>query len=128
MTEKIDLEEKVIAVFDADQSTDRAVKDLRARGHEVEVLRGEEGARRLDPTETDDEGLLGSLRAAVVSVLGGQDRIAQRIGEQLEENRALVVVDASKADHADIAACLKEHGGHFRWYFGEWTYVPLGED
>lgn len=128
MADTIDLEDKVVAVFDTDESTDRATADLRARGYEVEVLRGEEGARRLDPTQTNDEGLLGSLRAAAVKALGGQDRIAQRVGEQLEDDRALVVVDASGADHTEIAACLKEHGGHFRWYFGQWTYVPLGDE
>ncbi len=125
MAEQIDLREKVVAVFDTAEATDDAVSALRADGYDVEVLEGEEGRARLDPHE-EEEGILASLQGALETILGDEDRILDRVDEELAHDRSFVVVDASDADEADIAAILKEHGGHYLWHFDKWTYVSLG--
>jgi hypothetical protein len=125
MVERIDLTEKVVAVFDTTEATDAAVTALRADGYDVEVLEGEEGRERLDP-DGEDKGVLASLRGAVEKVLGDEDRILDNVDAELARDHSFVVVDSSESDEAEIAAILKEHGGHYRWHFDKWTYVSLG--
>jgi hypothetical protein len=127
MTETIDLREKVVAVFDTIEATDAAVSALRADGYEVEVLRGEEGRRRLDPDE-EDQGFLGSLKSALETALGDEDRILDNVDAELAQDGSFVVVGSASADEAEIATILKDHGGHYLWHFDKWTYVSLGRD
>jgi hypothetical protein len=76
----------------------------------------------------DDEqhGILSSLERLIETVLGDEDRILEHVDEELAEDRLFVVVDSSQADQAEIAAVLEEHGGHYLWHFGKWSYVSLG--
>lgn len=125
MPERIDLREKVVAVFDTPEATADAAHALRADGHDVEVLTGEDGRRRLDPEE-EDEGFLASLRGLVQTTLGDEDMIIDKVDAELARNRSFVVVDSSDSDAAEIAGTLKDHGGHYLWHFDKWTYVSLG--
>lgn len=126
MTEEIDLTDKVVALFDSPQAADAARADLSARGHEVELLRGEDGRRRLDPQEAEGE-FFGALRKAVLG-LGDENRLRNKVEHELAANGSFVVVDAADDDQAsDVAASLRRHGGHFLWHLGKWTYVRLGE-
>jgi hypothetical protein len=127
MPEPIDLREKVVAVFDTIDATDAAVSALRAEGYDVEVLRGEEGRRRLNPDE-GDQGFLESLKNALETALGDEDRILDNVDAELAQDGSFVVVESSNADEAEIASILKDHGGHYRWHFDKWTYVSLGRD
>lgn len=125
MAEPLDLEDKVVALFETPEATQEAVAALRADGHAVEVLEGEEGRRRLDPAESDEEGVLGDLKKAAVDVLGDEDRVLGKVDEELAKDSSFVVVDVSEADETDIAEALQQHGGHYLWHFGQWSYVPL---
>lgn len=114
-----------MALFDSKDATDDAVSALRAKGHNVEALEGEEGRRRLEP-EGDEEGFFSSLKSAFEAALGDEDRILDKVDRELALDGAFVVVDSSEEDVADIARILKEHGGHYLWHFDKWTYVSLG--
>jgi hypothetical protein len=125
VAEPIDLRQKVVAVFDTAEATDAAVRALRGAGHEVEVLRGEDGRRRLH-ADGENEGFLASLRKAMETILGDEDRIVDHVDEELAHDRTFVVVDSAEKDEGEIASLLKEHGGHYLWHFDTWTYVSLG--
>jgi hypothetical protein len=125
MDEPIDLDQKVVAVFDTSEATETAVSALRKQGYQVEVLQGEEGRRRLDP-DRDDQGVLASLKTALETILGDEDRILDHVDQELAHNRTFVVVDSADKKEGDIASVLKEHGGHYLWHFDKWTYVSLG--
>lgn len=123
----LDLEGKVVAVFDDSGSTDLAVAGLKTKGHSAEVLSGESGRRRLDEAE-EGEGILDSLKEAATTFLGDEDRVLDKVDRHLAQDRDFVVVEADESTQGEIADILKEHGGHFLWYFGNWTYVSLGDD
>ncbi len=126
MTEEIDLKEKVVALFDSPETADAALADLRAQGHDVELLRGEDGRRRLDPQQAEGE-FFGTLRKAILG-LGDENRLRNKVEDELSENGSFVVVDAADDEQAaDVADSLRRHGGHFLWHLGRWTYVRLGE-
>lgn len=123
MSDMLDLNEKVIALFDTEEATQSAVTALRAEGRQVEVLEGSEGRERL--AAAGQEGLLSGLAKAAVGVLGDEDRVLGKVDEELARDRTFVVVDTADADEAEVAESLREHGGHFLWHFGKWSYVPL---
>lgn len=125
MTESVELRDKVVAIFDEEESTEAALEDLRDKGYEVEVLRGQQGRERLR-AEDDHEGFFESFRAAVESALGDEDRILDNVDAELVDGATFVVVDASRADESKIAESLKAHGGHYLWHFDKWSYVSLG--
>lgn len=125
MAEGIELRNKVVAIFDAQDATESAVEDLRTNGYEVEVLEGEEGRERLK-TDQEHEGFFESLRGAFESALGDENQILNNVDAELVEGGAFVVVDASSADESEIAEALKRHGGHYLWHFDSWSYVSLG--
>lgn len=125
MNDTIDLNDKVVAVFDDEEATQAAAADLRAAGRDVEVLSGESGRARLESDA--GEGFLASLRAAATESLGDEDRILNQVDDELAEDHSFVVVDVSDSDEEEVAPVLRKHGGHFLWYFGRWTYVRLGD-
>lgn len=128
MADGIDLEDKVVAIFDEEESGDAAAQELRQNGYDVEVLRGEEGRRRLDPHE-EEEGFLESLGHALQTVVGDEDRIVAKVDDYLAEDRSFLVVDAEGSREGESAAdVLRKHGGHYMWRFDQWTYVAIGGD
>lgn len=123
---EIDLTDKVVALFDSSASADAALADLEAQGHDVELLRGEEGRRRLDPQEAEGE-FFGGLRKAFLG-LGDENRLRNKVEDELSANGSFIVVDAQDDEQAaDVAGSLRRHGGHFLWHLGKWAYVRLGE-
>lgn len=128
MTDGIDLEDKVVAIFDEEESGDAAAEELRRNDYGVEILRGEEGRRRLDP-HGEEEGLLESLGHALQTVVGDEDRIVARVDDYLAEDRSFLVVEAEESRQGGSAVdILRKHGGHYMWRFDQWTYVPVGGD
>lgn len=126
MAESIDLDDKVVAIFDEVAAGESAVAELRGHGFEVEVLRGDAGRRRLDP-HAEGEGFLESLGHALQTVVGDEDRIVDNVDSYLAEGRSFVLVDAESGGDASAPDILRKHGGHYMWRFDQWTYVPLGE-
>lgn len=126
MSKEIDLTDKVVAMFDSPSAADAALADLKAQGHDTELLRGDEGRRRLDPGEAEG-GFFGALKKAVLG-LGDENRLRSKVEDELSANGSFVVVDAAGDEQvSEVAERLRRHGGHFLWRMGRWTYVRLGE-
>jgi hypothetical protein len=119
---------RMLAVIDDPAQAATAVADLGSIGIEtrdLEILRGEEGADRMDGTG-GVSGWLGRLRRAFDFTLMDQLVDFAAYERALRDGRAVVMVhvhgDVPKAAAHDV---LKRHGGHFINYYGRFATEEL---
>lgn len=119
---------RLLAVIDDQARAATAVADLSASGfatRDLDVLRGDEGADRIDGTG-GVSGWLGRLRRAFDFTLMDQLVDFAAYERALRDGRAVVMVhvhgDAPKAAAHDA---LKRHGGHFINYYGRFATEEL---
>ena len=119
---------RLLAVIDDPAQAAAAVADLGSIGIEtrdLEILRGDEGADRMDGTGSVS-GWLGRLRRAFDFTLMDQLVDFAAYERALRDGRAVVMVhvhgDAPKAAAHDV---LKRHGGHFINYYGRFATEEL---
>ena len=119
---------RLLAVIDDPAEAAAAMAELKAAGfadRDLELLRGEEGADRMDGTG-DVSGWLGRLRWAFDFTLMDQLVDLAAYERALRDGRAVVMVhvhgDAPKATAYEI---LKRHGGHFANYYGRFATEEL---
>lgn len=119
---------RLLAVIDDPAEAAAAMAELKAAGfadRDLELLRGEEGADRMDGTG-DVSGWLGRLRWAFDFTLMDQLVDFAAYERALRDGRAVVMVhvhgDAPKATAYEI---LKRHGGHFANYYGRFATEEL---
>jgi hypothetical protein len=120
-----DLENTVVAVLDAEPHAEEAAARLSAAGYDYEILKGEEGRQHLDPT--GETGLIATLNR-LISAFGDQHRILDQLDEALEEGKTVVSVRLDEKDPADAISILQDHGGHYVWRLGTWTFNRIGSD
>ena len=120
---------RLLAVIDDAADAAAAVAELKAAGfadRDLEILRGEEGADRMDGTG-EVSGWLGRLRRAFDFTLMDQLVDFATYERALRDGRAVVMVhvhgDEPKAKALDI---VKRHGGHFINYYGRFATEELG--
>jgi hypothetical protein len=120
---------RLLAVIDEAAEAAAALADLKAAGfidRDLEILRGEEGADRMDGTG-EVSGWLGRLRRAFDFTLMDQLVDFATYERALRDGRAVVMVhvhgDEPKARAHQI---LKRHGGHFVNYYGRFATEELG--
>ena len=120
---------RLLAVIDEAAEAAAALADLKAAGfidRDLEILRGEEGAHRMDGTG-EVSGWLGRLRRAFDFTLMDQLVDFATYERALRDGRAVVMVhvhgDEPKARAHQI---LKRHGGHFVNYYGRFATEELG--
>jgi hypothetical protein len=101
-----------------------ALADLKAAGfsdRDLEILRGDEGADRMDGTG-EVSGWLGRLRRAFDFTLMDQLVDFATYERALRDGRAVVMVhvhgDEPKAQALQV---LRRHGGHFINYYGRFA-------
>jgi hypothetical protein len=119
---------RLLAVVDEPTAAAAAMAELQANGvatRDLDVLRGEEGADRIDGTG-DVSGWLGRLRRAFDFTLMDQLVDFAVYERALRDGRAVVMVhvhgDAPKAAAHRI---IKGHGGHFINYYGRFATEEL---
>jgi hypothetical protein len=119
---------RLVAVVDDPAQAAAALAELQAAGIDVrdlDVLRGDEGADRMDGTG-EVSGWLGRLRRAFDFTLMDQLVDFAAYERALRDGRAVVMVhvhgDAPKAKAREI---LKRHGGHFINYYGRFATEEL---
>jgi hypothetical protein len=120
---------RLLAVIDDPAEAAAALAELKAAGladRDLEILRGEEGADRMDGTG-EISGWLGRLRRAFDFTLMDQLVDFATYERALRDGRAVVMVhvhgDELKAQAVKI---LKRHGGHFMNYYGRFATEEHG--
>jgi hypothetical protein len=118
----------MMAVIDDPPSAAAALAELRATGiltHDLEILRGPEGADRVDGTG-DVKGGLGRIRRWVDFTLMDQLVDFATYEFALRDGRAVVMVrvegDTRKRAVLDV---LRRHGAHFVNYYGRFATEEL---
>ena len=119
---------RLLAVLDDPAEAAAALADLKSAGfndRDLEILRGEEGADRMDGTG-EVSGWLGRLRRAFDFTLMDQLVDFATYETALRDGRAVVMIhvhgDEPKAQALKI---LKRHGGHFMNYYGRFATEEL---
>jgi hypothetical protein len=119
---------RLLAVIDDPTAAAAAMAELSASGipaHDLELLRGEEGADRVDGTG-DVSGWLGRLRRAFDFTLMDQLVDFAAYERALRDGRAVVMVHVhGDAPKETARQMLKRHGGHFINYYGRFATEEL---
>jgi len=115
--------DSLMAVVATAEAAAAAAAALRAAGipdRDISILRGEEGADRLDGTGAVN-GLIARLRRLVSFTVMDQ-LVDMAIYEQaVREGQVVVMVKARGERKAAAMRVLREHGGHFMNYYGRFA-------
>lgn len=117
-----DFDNTVVAILDREPSVESATEMLTHAGYDFEVLEGEEGRKHIDPRS--EEGLMGTVKR-LIAAFGDQHRIIDRLDAALQEGRKVVSVQTEEGDSGEAISILKDHGGHYIWRLGEWTFARI---
>lgn len=63
----------------------------------------------------------------LLTAFGDQDRIIDRLDEALKRGKIVISVDVEDRDPSDAIGILRDHGGHYIWRLGEWTFTSIEE-
>jgi hypothetical protein len=111
------------AVLPGTESGAAAAAALRAAGlpdREITILRGDEGADRLDGSGAVN-GLVARLRRLVSFTLMDQLVDMAMYEQAVREGHTVVMAKAGGERKAAAIAVLREHGGHFINYYGRFA-------
>jgi hypothetical protein len=117
------------SVADAGQ-TSAAIESLLQAGIErkaIEVLHGDKGMHRLDPTGSE-HGFLAKLQRTVIRLAGPAEEYAylRHHVEDLRAGRYLLMVLTSNPESRDLVAkILNAHGAAFIGFFGTWAWSSM---
>lgn len=124
MTETHEFENTVVAILNSKPAVTNAVDELQAQGYEFEILVDREGREHLD--FEGETGLIALVRR-LIDVFGDHHRIRERLTEAIERGQLVISVETEPDNAAEAISILRDHGGHYIWKFGEWTFVPIGD-
>jgi hypothetical protein len=119
ITDRKDAEDAVEALLQAGIDAD-----------DIDVLHGEAGLQRLDPSGAD-HGLLARFQRAFIHVAGAKAESAAlaRHVDDLQSGRFVVLVRANTAERRQaVADVFKAHRATFIGFFGRWTLRALEPD
>ena len=119
---------KVVGIIDEPDDCKAALLDLRAAGFtadEVEVLTGEEGAHRVDPTG-EEHGRLGRI-VRWLQKFGDMEPVHVKRHEQelLAGHYGIGVIAKEPETREKVLKILKTHRGHFINFYGKWMIEAL---
>lgn len=119
---------RLLAVIDDPAEAASAMADLQGAGFgvpDLEILRGDEGADRVDGTG-EVSGWLGRLRRAFDFALMDQLVDFAWYEWALRDGRAVIMVRLHGDERKAAArAAVKRHGGHFINYYGRFATEEL---
>jgi hypothetical protein len=122
--------DSVVGILDDPDAASAALDALVDAGvpeGRIQVLCGEAGARRLDPSGAR-HGLLGRLQRVIQQFADQEVSHAERQSRELRDGKFLVAVPVEDEEEGErVASILSEHGGHFINRYGRWTVQRLEE-
>jgi hypothetical protein len=105
----------------------QALVQLGIEADDIDVLHGEAGLQRLDPSGAS-HGFLARVQRAVIRVAGARAEsaaLAHHV-DDLRHGRFVILVRAGTADVRQmVAEALKAQGATFIGFFGRWTLRAL---
>jgi hypothetical protein len=120
--------DKVIGIIDDPDDAEAALTDLEAAGFtadEIEVLTGEEGAHRIDPTGRK-HGLLPRIVRSIQKLGNYESDHVRRHEQELLAGHFGIGVTAKKEEAREkVRDILKSHNGHFINFYGRWAMQRL---
>jgi MoaF-like len=118
---------RVVGTVDDPGAAQAAVESLIEAGFDIEgieVLYGEEGLRRLDPTGKE-QGFLARVQRAAFH-WHEEDKYLRQHVEDILAGRFVIMVLAKEPENREkVREILKSHGGHFIKFFGNWAIQSL---
>src|SRR5262245_26900641 len=94
---------------------------------DIDILRGEGGLHRLDPTGSE-HGFLARFQRTVIRALGPAEefRSLSRHADDLRAGRFVIMVLATDRERRNLAAdILNSHGAQFVGFYGKWAWQSL---
>jgi hypothetical protein len=121
--------DKVVGFIDDLGDVKAALGDLRAAGfkaEDIQVLTGEEGARRID-VNGDEHGELAHILRSIQKTLGDYEIPHAKRHEQelLAGHFGIGVTAKDEEDRNKVRDIPKSHNGHFVNFYGRWVMEPL---
>jgi predicted SnoaL-like aldol condensation-catalyzing enzyme len=108
----------------------RAIEALMREGFQdsdIDVLRGEDDVRRLDPTGAE-HGFLARFQRTLIRTLGPSEEFKHlsRHVDDVREGRFVIMVLAKEREKRNLAAdVLNTHGAEFVGFYGKWAWRSM---
>jgi hypothetical protein len=120
---------RVVGTIADATDAEAAVEALLQAGFEreaIEVLQGENGLHRLDPTGAE-HGLIAQFQRRLIQFAGDLEELSlKRHAEGLRAGKIVVMVLAKKRHQRNVAAdILNAHGAEFIGYYSRWFWESL---
>lgn len=118
---------RVVGTIDDPGAARTAVEALLEAGFnmdEIDVLYGEEGARRLDPTGKE-HGVLARVQRTVLHMNDEDEYLRHHMEDILAGHFVIMVLAKEPEKREKVREILKSHGGHFIRFFGTWVIRSL---
>lgn len=119
---------KVVGIIDDPSDCKAALHDLRQAGFkadEIEVLSGEEGAHRIDPTG-EEHGALGRFVRWLDKAGDMEPEHVKRHEQEMLAGHFGIGVSAKEPEAREkVREILKSHNGHFINFYGQWAIEGL---
>jgi uncharacterized protein len=125
--------DRVVGTIDDVKEVRAAIEALSQAGFaqgDVEVLHGEDGLTRLDPTGAE-HGFLARFQRTLIRTAGPMEEYKHlmRHVEDVRAGRFVVMVLAkASAQRRTAAAILSSHGAEFIGFYGRWAYEAFDVD
>jgi SnoaL-like domain len=107
-----------------------ALMDHGFRRSDIDVLSGEQGLHRLDPSGAD-HGFFAQFQRTLLRTLGQAEefRSLSRHAEDVRAGRFVIMVLAQEREKRNLAAdILNSHGAEFVGFYGKWAWQSMAAD
>jgi predicted SnoaL-like aldol condensation-catalyzing enzyme len=122
--------ERVVGTIADAKNARAAIEALLREGFQqsdIDVLRGEEGLHRLDPTGSE-HGFLARFQRTLIRTLGPTEEFKHlsRHVEDVRAGRFVIMVLAKERERRNLAAdILNSHGAEFVGFYGRWAWQAM---
>lgn len=118
---------RVVGTINDSADAQAAVEELIEAGfnmEEVDVIYGEQGMLRLDPTG-EKHGLLARLQRTFLQLNEEPKHLRHHVEDVLAGHFVIMVLVEKPEKREQVAEILASHGGHFINFYGRWTMQSL---
>jgi molybdenum cofactor biosynthesis MoaF-like protein len=118
---------RVVGTINDSADAQAAIEELIEAGFstdEIDVIYGEQGMRRLDPTG-EKHGLLARLQRTFLQLNEEPKHLTHHVEDVLAGHFVIMVLADEPEKQARAGEILKSHGGHFINFYGRWAMQSL---